>query len=245
MAAKKIKHIVPKNAQKVSVDVVLDLSGSTIRDRQDLFEVGDTFAKVALRDNIPIAINGGDDKNYEFNLSDLSQIFEVGGGGTAARAWIQKQRERLTNSTAEHKWAFVVTDGYSFNPEAVYAQVQLAASEGIRVFGFAFDCHPSDMNREFGKGNWTPIDSYDKIPKVAWKLINKNFGLRGFVYRHLGRKWDRNLVPGTPQLLDADEGSMEGALSTEENRPALSDPSIVKDVNSDLDSVSKGADLEV
>ena len=171
-------------AGKIAIDVVFDLSGSTYGDREDQYRAGMMFALAGRQAHIPVGLYGGDQSHYEFkradeaDISGLSSIFGAGGGGTPAGPWIEFQRARLARSTAEHKWAFVITDSYSFDPEEVRKQVLEANKEGVAVFGLTYGCDPSAMDRQFGSGNWASIDEYSKAPGIAWKLIERTLRTR-------------------------------------------------------------------
>lgn len=179
-----MKRVQIKAAGDIEIDVVFDLSGSTCGDREDQYRSGMMFAIAGQRAKIPVAIYGGDEGHYEFkrrdetDFSGLSCIFQAGGGGTPAAPWIEFQRARLALSSAEHKWAFIITDGGSFDPELVREQIVFANKEGIKVFGLTYQCDPQMMNRQFGPGNWASINDYLKAPDIAWGLIKNTLKTR-------------------------------------------------------------------
>jgi hypothetical protein len=174
-----MKRVKIEEAGDIAIDVVFDLSGSTNGDRADQYRAGMMFGIAGQQTSIPVSIYGGDEDHYEFkrpdekDLKGLKALFHAGGGGTPGARWVEFQRARLSLSKADHKWAFIITDGATFDPGEFRSQVLQANKEGIQVFGLSYGCSKASMDNQFGPGNWALIEDYLQAPKIAWKLIEK------------------------------------------------------------------------
>lgn len=165
---------------EAEMEVIIDLSYSTNGDRADQYRMAQMFAIAAEQTQTPLAIWGGDEGHYEFKAKDskdkskLAAIFQSGGGGTPTASWLEFSRARFGISKAQRKWCFIVTDGAANDVNAAREQVAKATSEGVQVFGLAFGCSPSQMDTQFGKGQWAAIDDYMQAPGIVWTLIQKS-----------------------------------------------------------------------
>jgi hypothetical protein len=174
-----MKQVQIEDAGDVAMDVVIDLSGSTDGDRDDQYRMAMMFGLQQKLTKIPTSIWAGHEEHFELKRADendtkgITGIYGINSGGTPAARWVEFQRARMALSHAEHKFGFIITDGASFDKPQVKEQVQKAAKEGVKVFGLAFGCSKSDMDEQFGVGNWSTIDDYKQAPQIAWKLIEK------------------------------------------------------------------------